>query len=456
MTPSTADQATVVHRRGRHRQDEPHRARRSTLRRSTRLRRRRVRDPGLDAVPGPRPSDRHRPGGDADHVAADDRVDRRAGRPRSSTTSNGPMPPRCPVLERLIGRIAMVLASRIDDAEAVARVERGPTAGVSATVTSDRCRPSTPPRRAAMPTRAVDRRPPDASRERASGNPFLIEQLAAGGESESLRLAVAARLHGLDAGQRRASRPARPGRRARSSGEIERRLPVTRWHGWPRDRRRRRGWSIRHALLADAVLANLDDAARARLHARLASIVDRARRTCAAPACRRRSVRRARRGDSRRGSGSRPPESVPPISGSPPQTCRRSAARRAARRCRRRSSVSPATSPAATALLDQVATRSGGARARADAIRARVCWSIGRPGDACAPRSTADCARGRARYASPRRCSAPRRWWSRRSSTGASRTVSGTRRRPGARRARRCRPGPAAPAAGDDPGGARP
>ncbi len=279
------------------------------------------------------------------------------------------------VLERLVGRIALVLASRVDDPDARARIDRLGSAGVArldlgplrtddAVALATRSRPGI--------SNVAARRITD----RASGNPLLIEQLAAGGETESLRLAVAARLHGLDVGQHERigllALAGRPLHRHEIDGDpadlVGRGLAIDAGT---------EGWSIRHALLAEVVIASLDDTMLARLHARLATIAtapgERARHLLAA----------GDRVGAHAAAVAAAAEAATP-------------GERAAHLALAAQSADGSTADdlrvaaagelrlageleAATALLDGLTTTDPEVLARADAIRARVCWSAGDP-----------------------------------------------------------------------------
>lgn len=108
--------------------------------------------------------------------------------------------------------------------------------------------------------------------ERSGGNPFLLEQLAASGEpSESLRLAVAARMRHLSPAGRGAiaalaliGRPAAPGLIGDGAGEIvDAGLATANGEV-----------SIRHALLAEAAVEMLSEDERQGVHSRLAAALD--------------------------------------------------------------------------------------------------------------------------------------------------------------------------------------
>ncbi len=292
------------------------------------------------------------------------------------------------VLERLIGRIAMVVASRIDDAEAVSRVTRLTGAGVARLDLG----PLETEHAAAIARRSRPGLSTEAARritERAGGNPLLIEQLAAGGESESLRLAVAARLHGLDAGQRErlgllalAARPLLP---HEIDGDVRDLLA----RGLAIDTETE-GLSIRHALLAEVVVESLDDAVRARLHARLATTAtgpgERARHLFAAGdrdgahAAAKAAVAAAATPGERAAHLGLAAQSADGSAGDDLRVA-------AAGQLRLAGELE-----AATALLDGLSTTDPEVLGRADAIRARVAWSSG---DSVMMRETID--RGLAR-----------------------------------------------------------
>lgn len=109
--------------------------------------------------------------------------------------------------------------------------------------------------------------------EQAGGNAFLIEELAAhGGPTESLRLALAARLRRLGAPARRsmsllslAGRPLEAavlGEGAHELAEAGLAMPAD------------GGLTVRHALLAETSVAELDEEERRLLHATLARLLD--------------------------------------------------------------------------------------------------------------------------------------------------------------------------------------
>jgi DNA-binding CsgD family transcriptional regulator/tetratricopeptide (TPR) repeat protein len=175
------------------------------------------------------------------------------------------------VLSRLVGRLAIVGATRLDGDAATAAIDALGTAGAErldlgrlaasdAVILARQAAPDLPAGRAARLA------------ERGGGNPYLIETLALGGESESLQLAVAARLHGLpDVELEALGRLAladRPLERdvlgERASGLIERGLAVE----------TPTGLVVRHALLAEAVIAGLDESSRRRHHSWLAAHLD--------------------------------------------------------------------------------------------------------------------------------------------------------------------------------------
>ena len=103
----------------------------------------------------------------------------------------------------------------------------------------------------------------------ARGNPFLLEELALGpGDSPSLRLTLGARLRDLSAGATEAlqrlallERPADASLLGGHATELLDSAIVT---------QTAEGFVLRHALLAEAALAELDDPARRALHAELA------------------------------------------------------------------------------------------------------------------------------------------------------------------------------------------
>ncbi len=108
--------------------------------------------------------------------------------------------------------------------------------------------------------------------ERSGGNPFLLEQLGATGEtSDSLRLTVAARVRALTPEGRDAiaalaliGRPAAPGLLGAGAAEIVDAGLAT----------ANGDVAIRHALLAEATIETLTDEVRRRIHSRVAADLD--------------------------------------------------------------------------------------------------------------------------------------------------------------------------------------
>ncbi len=278
------------------------------------------------------------------------------------------------VLGRLVGRVAMLLAGRPGDPEARAALDMLVEAGAErldlAPLSDDdaeRLARSVAPGLGAARLGTVV--------ERAAGNPLLVEVLATSGETTSLRLAVAARLSTLPAADREGL-----GLLALAGHP----LPVLSL-GAAADDLARGGWvrvssgeaSIRHALLADAVVADLDPASRRRLHARLASLVEtpgeRARHCLeagdreAARAAALEAVATATSvGERAAHLGIAAASSDGPSADV--QRIEAAAALRVA-----------GDLNAATTLLDAVVGDDPELRARAEAIRARVCWSAGDP-----------------------------------------------------------------------------
>lgn len=107
----------------------------------------------------------------------------------------------------------------------------------------------------------------------AGGNPLLLEELAVTGEpSESLQLALAARLRLLDEGAREAfallalaGRPLDPEALSGTEPELSAAGLLLFADGRV---------TVRHALIGETAAAGLDDEARRRLHARLARLVE--------------------------------------------------------------------------------------------------------------------------------------------------------------------------------------
>jgi DNA-binding CsgD family transcriptional regulator len=191
-------------------------------------------------------------------------------------------------VQRLAGRIAVVVAIRRGDpgsGAAFAALD-----GVEATVVD------LGPLDASSGARIAAGRAPGLGSERArvvarraGGNPFLIEELAASGQAGSgeapagLRRTVAARLEGLPADDRRtlallalADRPLPVTAVPAATSLVADGLAVAADDGV----------TVRHALLRDAILADLDAGEARALHARLAGLVaddgERARHLAAA------------------------------------------------------------------------------------------------------------------------------------------------------------------------------
>ncbi len=184
---------------------------------------------------------------------------------------------------RLVSRVSVVVASRLGDAgtEAV-RSALAPVKPVTLTLaplsSAEGARIAVAIRPSLGPDRAT------ALAERAGGNPFLIETLAATGvPTASLRRAVAARLDVISGVELADLRLLAVADRPLPRGEIA-----------AFDRLLQDGFAvgvgpdiaIRHALLADAVLADIEPDEALHLHRRLADIVaadgERARHLAAA------------------------------------------------------------------------------------------------------------------------------------------------------------------------------
>jgi DNA-binding CsgD family transcriptional regulator/tetratricopeptide (TPR) repeat protein len=212
-----------------------------------------------------------RAAGDADWVAAE--VERRVG-PDVLFVDDAQWadPGTLEVLARLAGRVALVVAAR--------RGDRGSEAVLEAAAAFGAVVVELPPLGSEDAARlAMARAPaltPERARavaERAGGNPFMIEELAATGEpSTSLRRAIAGRLDALDpeawaalGALALAGRPLRADRLDGIPGLVRDGLAIRTPEG---------GVAVRHALLADAVLARLGPDDSRLCHRRLADLVD--------------------------------------------------------------------------------------------------------------------------------------------------------------------------------------
>lgn len=277
------------------------------------------------------------------------------------------------VLERLIGRIAIVVATRIEavSADVVAslealgaeRLDLAPLDPAAAKAIARRAAPAIPDARL------------EAIAERSGGNPFLIEQLATSGAETGLRRTVAHRLRsagiaadgpiGLLA---LAERPLPADALGVAGGTL-----VAGGFAVTTDD----GLAIRHALLADAVTADLDDATLRVLHGQLATIVtapgERARHLLAAGD-------RAAAHDAALdavAAATSPGERAAHLglaaaaADGPDADALRIDAAAALR--------TAGDLDGAAALLDAIASTDPETRGRAAAIRARVCWSTGDP-----------------------------------------------------------------------------
>lgn len=187
------------------------------------------------------------------------------------------------VLGRLVGRIAILAATRIDDDVGRAAADALTDAGAERLDLTP-----LPPDAALALVDGLGRDVPDARRqrivERAAGNPLLLEQLTLGGETESLRRAVAARLGALEPADRAVLALIALAERPVPADALEGRGSRLVASGFAAERPD--GVTIRHTLLADAVLAATDAATTIRLHERLAELAtvpgERARHLAAA------------------------------------------------------------------------------------------------------------------------------------------------------------------------------
>ncbi len=278
------------------------------------------------------------------------------------------------VVERLVGRIAMVAAIRSD-------TDAGQTVLESLLGVGGRhlhLEPLPPETAVALARRAH----PDVGAERArriagqaGGNPLLIEQLTGTGPSPSLRLAVAARLRDLT-----------PDDRATLGLLVlaDRPLPSELVDG-PVDRLIDRGFvvatpgglAVRHALLADAAQATLDEAERRSIHARLADLLpspgERARHLLAAG---------DREAASTAALAAVATASTPGERAAHLGLAAAAAEGREADQLRIDAAAALRTAgdlDGAVAALDAVVGTDPEIVGRAEAIRARVCWSSGDP-----------------------------------------------------------------------------
>ncbi len=278
------------------------------------------------------------------------------------------------VLERLIGRIALVMASRTDDPIGLAAMDAMTAAGAEqvglaalrldeAALLARRIGPTIP----ATQARRIA--------ERAGGNPLLVEQLTMAGETTSLRLAVAARLRGLTPAERTAVGLLALAERPLDAAAL----------GPAGERLAARGFAIaspagvvvRHALLAEAVIGDLDEATRRSLHERLSAVVEspgeRARHLAAA-------------GD-RSGAHAAALDAVSAATTTGERAAHLGlAAATADGTAADRLRIDAAAAlriagdlDGAMSLLDAVSTTDPELRAHAEAIRARVRWSSGDP-----------------------------------------------------------------------------
>jgi DNA-binding CsgD family transcriptional regulator len=177
-------------------------------------------------------------------------------------------PQTAALLPLLAGRVRVIAAIRRGDANTAAALERAGEVGLELfplePLVPDAARElarSLHPGLSEAATRRLV--------ERSGGNPFLLEQLAASGEtSESLRLAVAARMRDLTPQGRSAmaalaliGRPAAPELLGDGAGEIVEAGLAT----------ADGDVAIRHALLAEATLETLSEEQRRSVHSRLAA-----------------------------------------------------------------------------------------------------------------------------------------------------------------------------------------
>lgn len=277
------------------------------------------------------------------------------------------------VLERLVGRIALVMATRVDPsmADPLAAMEVRGAERLELTAL-------TPEAAAAVARRTgsdLSEARLEAIAKRAGGNPFLIEQLATGDGEAGLRRTIAHRLRAAG---------------ITSDGPIgllalaERPLPIDVLGDDRRDLlasgfviEAEDGLTLRHALLADAVIAELDGPTRVDLHARLAGIVtspgERARHLLAAGA---RAAAQEAALEAVAGATS-PGERAAHLglAAAAAEGLEADALRIDAAAALRMAG----DLDAAIALLDAVTSPEAEVRARAAAIRARVCWSMGEP-----------------------------------------------------------------------------
>lgn len=187
------------------------------------------------------------------------------------------------VVERLVGRIAIVAAIRSDADEGQAVLESLLGAGARRL----HLEPLSPETAVALARRAH----PDVGAERArriaaqaGGNPLLIEQLTGADPSPSLRLAVAARLRDVSPADRATLGLLVLADRPMPSDLVD--APVDRLVDRGFVVATPAGLTVRHTLLADAVEATLDEVDRRSIHARLAGLLptpgERARHMLAA------------------------------------------------------------------------------------------------------------------------------------------------------------------------------
>lgn len=175
------------------------------------------------------------------------------------------------LLPLLAGRASVVAAIRRGDAQSAAAVEVAGEAGLELLPLGP-----LPPEAAGELARSLHPGLSESATrrlvERSGGNPFLLEQLAATGEtSESLKLAVAARMRALTPSGRSAlaalallGRPAAPGLLGDGAGElVDAGLATANGEV-----------AIRHALLAEATLESLSKEDRQTVHSRLAAALD--------------------------------------------------------------------------------------------------------------------------------------------------------------------------------------
>jgi DNA-binding CsgD family transcriptional regulator len=279
------------------------------------------------------------------------------------------------VLVRLTGRIAAVCAIRPGDVAADAALERLVAAGGSTI--------EVPPLGRVDAISLVRRLRPSLSRaaaariaERAGGNPLLIEELGTTAEpSDSLKLALRARLSGLDDTALRsvgllalADRPIGDDVVGADTTQLVRAGLVT---------RRPDGLAIRHALLGEAIVESLDPSLARELHGllgrRLHDPGERARHLAAA-------------GD--RATAHRLALEAVAAASNPGERAAHLATAAAtaegadadALRIEAAAALRVAGDlAAATGLLDRVSAVDAELVARAQAVRARICWSAGDP-----------------------------------------------------------------------------